>query len=185
MHTYFGGSEQNIFRAYKHEIEAVKDEDYGVYGFVSVLWLFSLSLGPKCVLYQAGIKWLTGILNNVNRISEKLQSIFRASGLKVATQGYEYNSAGATYSGENVYSVIHAPRGDATEAIVLVAAMRTVDDEVNVNGVALALTLARYFKSMCEEYMYFDPATHLLQDILNGSSRVVSLVQGYHNLDYS
>jgi hypothetical protein len=46
-----------------------------------------------------------------------------------------------------VYSVIHAPRGDATEAIVLVAALRTVDDELNVNGVALALTLARYFKS--------------------------------------
>ena len=82
-----------------------------------------------------------------NRISEKLQSIFRASGLKVATQGYEYNSAGTTHSGENVYSVIHAPRGDATEAIVLVAALRTVDDELNVNGVALALTLARYFKS--------------------------------------
>lgn len=46
--------------------------------------------------------------------------------------------------------MIHAPRGDATEAIVLVAALRTVDDELNVNGVALALTLARYFKSMWE-----------------------------------
>lgn len=90
---------------------------------------------------------LYGLLKR-NRISEKLQSIFRASGLKVATQGYEYYSAGATHSGENVYSVIQAPRGDATEAIVLVAAMRTVDDELNVNGVALALTLARYFKSM-------------------------------------
>ncbi|KAK2757693.1 Glycosyl phosphatidyl inositol protein transamidase complex subunit [Arachnomyces sp. PD_36] len=109
VHTYFGGSEQHIFRAYKQEIDAVKDEDYGV-------------------------------------ISEKLQSIFRESGLKVATQGYEYHSAGTTHAGENVYSVIHAPRGDATEAIVLVAALKTVNDELNINGVALALTLARYFK---------------------------------------
>lgn len=81
------------------------------------------------------------------RILEKLQSIFRASGLKVATQNYEYNSAGIVHKGQNVYSIIHAPRGDATEAIVLVAAWKTVDGELNLNGVALALTLARYFKS--------------------------------------
>lgn len=31
VHTYFAGSEQNIFRAYKHEVEAVKDEEYSVY----------------------------------------------------------------------------------------------------------------------------------------------------------
>lgn len=51
------------------------------------------------------------------------------------------------HKGQNVYSIIHAPRGDATEAIVLVAAWRTIDGELNLNGVTLALTLARYFKS--------------------------------------
>lgn len=66
--------------------------------------------------------------------------------MKVATQKYEYVSAGIAHRGENVYSIIRAPRGDATEAIVLVAAWKTVDDEVNINGVSLALTLARYFK---------------------------------------
>jgi len=81
------------------------------------------------------------------RVSEKLQSIFRASGLKVATQNYEYKSAGIVHKGQNIYSIIHAPRGDATEAIVLVAPWRTVDGELNLNGVTLALTLARYFKS--------------------------------------
>lgn len=27
VHTYFGGSEQNVFNAYKHEIEALADRD--------------------------------------------------------------------------------------------------------------------------------------------------------------
>lgn len=70
----------------------------------------------------------------------------RAAGLKVATQNYEYESAGVTYKGQNIYGIIHAPRGDATEAIVLVAAWKTAADELNLNGVSLALALARYFK---------------------------------------
>ena len=81
------------------------------------------------------------------RKSDKVQSILRESGLKVATQDYEYRSAGNVHSGTNVYGVIHAPRGDGTEAIVLVAAWKTIDEEVNLKGVTLALTLARYFKS--------------------------------------
>ncbi|KMP01706.1 Glycosyl phosphatidyl inositol protein transamidase complex subunit [Coccidioides immitis] len=109
VHTYFSGSEQNIFRGYRQEIEAVKDAEYDV-------------------------------------VSQKLQSIFRESGLKVATQKYDYRSAGNVYSGQNVYSIIQAPRGDGTEAIVLVAAWKTIKGEPNLNGVALALTLARYFK---------------------------------------
>jgi glycosylphosphatidylinositol transamidase len=70
----------------------------------------------------------------------------RAAGLKVATQKYEYTSSGITHEGQNVYAIIHAPRGDATEAIVLVAAWKTADGELNLNGVSVALTLARYFK---------------------------------------
>lgn len=66
--------------------------------------------------------------------------------MKVATQDYEYHSAGNVHAGQNVYGVIQAPRGDGTEAIVLVAAWETIEEELNVNGVTLALTLARYFK---------------------------------------
>ncbi|KAL1964016.1 hypothetical protein VTN77DRAFT_7562 [Rasamsonia byssochlamydoides] len=120
VHTYFGGSEQNIFRGYKKELEGLlsggNDDGTGKYGETS----------PE--------------------VSEKLQSIFRASGLKVATQNYEYHTAGVVHEGQNVYAIIQAPRGDATEAIALVAAWRTIDGELNLNGVALALTLARYFK---------------------------------------
>lgn len=66
--------------------------------------------------------------------------------MRAASQKYEYYAAGNTYQGENVYSILHAPRGDATEAIVLVAAWTNMDGELNQSGVALALTLARYFK---------------------------------------
>lgn len=70
----------------------------------------------------------------------------RGLGLKVGRQNFTYNSAGHVYSGENVYAILQAPRGDATEAIVLVAAWRNARSELNRNGVALALTLARYFR---------------------------------------
>jgi hypothetical protein len=80
--------------------------------------------------------------------SDLIQLILKESGLKVATQDYEYHSAGNVHRGRNVYGVIQAPRGDGTEAIVLVAAWKTIDEEPNLNGVALALTLARYFKSL-------------------------------------
>ncbi|KAL3480643.1 Gaa1-like protein [Aspergillus californicus] len=122
VHAYFSGSEQHIFRGYKKELEGLLGSDSGdeVQGHKSE--------------------------ERTPVISDKIQSILRAAGLKVATQGYEYTSSGITHEGENIYALIQAPRGDATEAIVLVAAWKTVDGELNLNGVTLALTLARYFK---------------------------------------
>lgn len=79
-------------------------------------------------------------------MNDKLEEFFKASGLKVARQKYEYKSAGETYSGENIYAILHAPRGDATEAIVLVGAWRNMEGKLNKSGIALILTLARYFK---------------------------------------
>lgn len=67
-------------------------------------------------------------------------------GLKVGRQNYTYHSAGEVYTGQNIYGILQAPRGDATEAIVLVAAWDTVEGHFNRNGVALALALVRYFK---------------------------------------
>lgn len=75
-----------------------------------------------------------------------MTEIFRGQGLKAGTQKYEYHAAGNTYKGENAYAVLEAPRGDATEAIVLCAAWRNMDGQLNESGVALALALARYFK---------------------------------------
>ncbi|KAI9852534.1 MAG: Glycosyl phosphatidyl inositol protein transamidase complex subunit [Thelocarpon superellum] len=109
VHTYFGGSEENIFRAYKHEVEALADKDQ-------------------------------------EEVVQTIGDIFQSAGLKVARQKYEYPASGQTLAGENVYSILRAPRGDATEAIVLVAAWRNIDGKLNQSGVALVLTLARYFK---------------------------------------
>lgn len=75
-----------------------------------------------------------------------LEGILKGIGLKVGRQNYTYHSAGDDYPGENVYGILQAPRGDATEAIVLVAAWKSVDGQLNKNGVALALSLARYFR---------------------------------------
>lgn len=112
MHTYFGGSENHVLRAYRFELETLADK-------------------------------------NNYEINDSLESILQGVGLKVGRQNYTYHSAGEEYSGENVYGILQAPRGDATEAIVLVAAWTSVDDQLNRNGVALALTLARYFKREC------------------------------------
>lgn len=84
----------------------------------------------------------------LRRISDKLEEIFRSAGLKAARQRYRFEAAGNSYAGENVYAILHAPRGDATEAIVLVAAWINMDGELNQSGCALVLTLARYFKSL-------------------------------------
>ncbi|KAK5625500.1 hypothetical protein RRF57_001216 [Xylaria bambusicola] len=109
VHTYFGGSDQNVFRAYRHEVDALKDK------------------------------------TNLE-INRELENIFKGLGFKVGRQNYTYYSAGNTYAGENAYAILQAPRGDATEAIVLVSAWKNVKGEFNRNGVALTLTLARYFK---------------------------------------
>ncbi|KID92563.1 rhomboid protein 2 [Metarhizium guizhouense ARSEF 977] len=95
VHTYFGGSEHNIFRAYRRELDTlVNESNYDINNHLEVI------LG----------------------------------------------TAGKTYNGENVYGILQAPRGDATEAIVLVAAWSSINETFNGNGVALAITLARYFK---------------------------------------
>jgi glycosylphosphatidylinositol transamidase len=109
VHTYFGGSEGNVLKAYRHEVEALADKDN----------------------YE---------------INDKLEGILRGIGIKVGRQNYTYHSAGEAFVGENIYGILQAPRGDATEAIVLVAAWKSIDGLLNKNGVALALTLSRYFK---------------------------------------
>jgi len=109
VHTYFVGSEHNIFRAYRQEV-------------------YDLSQGSD------------------EARTEGLERVLRENGLKVATQDYSWRVAGETIAGKNVYGIIQGPRADATEAMVLIAAWRNFEGEINYSGVALALTLARYFK---------------------------------------
>lgn len=80
------------------------------------------------------------------RRSQKLEAIFREQNLKAATQHYNYTVSNRTIANENVYAILQGPRADATEAVVLIGAWTNMDDELNNSGVALVLTLARYFK---------------------------------------
>jgi glycosylphosphatidylinositol transamidase len=75
-----------------------------------------------------------------------LQGIIKDFGLKAARQPYTFRVAGETITGTNVYGILQGPRADATEAMVLMAAWKNVDDQINYSGVALALSLARYFQ---------------------------------------
>ncbi|CAI4035021.1 hypothetical protein SMKI_12G1590 [Saccharomyces mikatae IFO 1815] len=47
--------------------------------------------------------------------------------------------------GETLYGVMHAPRGDGTEAMVLAVPWFNSDDKFNVGGAALGVSLARFF----------------------------------------
>ncbi|KAF3763619.1 Gaa1-domain-containing protein [Cryphonectria parasitica EP155] len=125
VHTYFGGSDQNVFRAYKHEVDALASPIHD---------------GPDG--QEEGVP---GKKNNYE-INDGLEEMFKGNGLKVGRQNFTYSVSGEKYAGENVYAILHAPRGDATEAIVLVAAWQNVRGELNKHGVALLLTLARYFR---------------------------------------
>jgi glycosylphosphatidylinositol transamidase len=109
VHTYFGGSEHNVFRAYRQEV------------------------------------WDLGQKQHDERIAG-LETILYEIGLKTATQQYAFQVCGDEIKGTNVYGLLQGPRADATEAMVLVAAWKNFDGETNFSGVALALTMARYFK---------------------------------------
>jgi glycosylphosphatidylinositol transamidase len=80
------------------------------------------------------------------RRSKALESIFLEQNLKVATQKYNYTFSNHSIANENVYAILQGPRADATEAIVLIGAWKNMEGEINNSGVALVLTLARYFK---------------------------------------
>lgn len=134
VHTYFAGSEQNIFRAYREElrlsIHELADEELRNHNVDA----------PSLQLKDGYV--------------DQIRTIFNSAGLPTAVQHFQYHSAGNFTSGTNVYSVLHAPRGDGTEAIVLLAPQLNAAGEGNTNGIALLLTLARYFKSTCSFVLF-------------------------------
>jgi Gaa1-like, GPI transamidase component len=68
--------------------------------------------------------------------------------LKTGQQHYDLpeKEAGIGVNGTNVYGILRAPRGDATEAIVLSASWKTTEGNVDIGGVSLLMSLAGYFK---------------------------------------
>jgi GPI-anchor transamidase subunit GAA1 len=136
VHTYFGGSEQNVFRAYKQEILSVTQPYNELISAIDAQPL----RGKNYTKNELQLS------EKVEERSDKIEELFQNAGLKTSRQKYAYQSSGDKYWGENVYSILNAPRGDGTEAIVLVAALKNIEGNDNVNGVTLLITLARYFK---------------------------------------
>ncbi|RMD39333.1 hypothetical protein DV735_g5790, partial [Chaetothyriales sp. CBS 134920] len=126
VHTYFAGSDQNIFRAYRHEVARV--------------------IVPPWTHDENGTRIDLPVQATDEERGDKFVQLFRNAGLKVGRQAYHYWSSGNEYEGENIYGVLHAPRGDGTEAIVLLAPVRNIKDEVNLHGVTLLFSLAKYMK---------------------------------------
>ena len=99
-------------------------------------------------------------------MADNIVSMFQAAGLKAGKQKYSYQAAGEVFAGENAYAILHAPRGDATESMVLCAALKNMDGKLNDGGVGLVLALSRYLKSMFCTISYFIN-TSLLGSVLS------------------
>jgi glycosylphosphatidylinositol transamidase len=79
---------------------------------------------------------------------DQFEQILQRLQLKTGQQYYELpeDEFGIGVNGTNVYGILRAPRGDATEAIVLSTSWKTLDGSIDIGGVALLMSLARYFK---------------------------------------
>jgi hypothetical protein len=78
----------------------------------------------------------------------QFERVLQGFQLKTGQQHYNLHAedAGIGVNGTNVYGILRAPRGDATEAIVLSTCWRTTDGRIDIGGVSLLMSLAGYFK---------------------------------------
>jgi len=134
VEAYFGGSELNVLRAYRAQVESwAASEDPDLY-----------SPSPPSPKRKP---WSLRLASDARYLHD-FEALLQSFQLKTARQYYRLSEsvAGIGINGTNVYGILRAPRGDATEAIVLSASWRTSDGRVDVGGVALLMSLAGYFK---------------------------------------
>lgn len=95
-----------------------------------------------------------GYREEVHLLEEKTQieqtlavkAWFEEIGLKTSIHNWDISYGSENKSGTNVYGILHAPRGENTEAMVLVAPWINKDGDYNDGGVSLVVSLARYLK---------------------------------------
>lgn len=90
VHTYFGGSEQNVFRAYKQELLSVTQSYNEVVSAIDAQPL----RGKNHTENERKLS------EEVDRRSDKIEDLFQNAGLKTSRQKYAYESAGEKYWGE-------------------------------------------------------------------------------------
>ncbi|KAJ1673363.1 Glycosyl phosphatidyl inositol protein transamidase complex subunit, partial [Spiromyces aspiralis] len=81
-----------------------------------------------------------------NRALDEVESALRGLGLTTEVQTFKYKKTpgGELYEGRNVHGIVHAPRSDHVEAIVVCTSLRTARGEPNDNGVALLTAFAEF-----------------------------------------
>lgn len=85
------------------------------------------------------------------RITEKeriafVQGYLADLGLKTSLHEWSVDHYSESFNGTNVYGVMHAPRGDNAEAMVLVAPWINQDGQHNIGGISVLIALAKYLK---------------------------------------
>lgn len=76
--------------------------------------------------------------------TQTLRGWFDDIGLKTSFHDWNVSYGDEINNGTNVYGIMHAPRGENTEAMVVVAPWINKDGDFNDGGVALVVSLARY-----------------------------------------
>lgn len=115
-YSYFRESEWNILRGYRTQLESFIKYDHDEEG---------------------KLQSVVEILTPEQRFAT-IESWIQDFGAKTATF---HNNV----TGDTLYGVLHAPRGDGTEAMVLCMPWHNGDGDFNIGGTALGVTLARYF----------------------------------------
>lgn len=81
-----------------------------------------------------------------NTMYDDLEQIFTAMGLPTQKQNYSINIPGSEFNGSNFITTLRAPRGDATESLLLCVPWKDHIGQYNEAGVALAISLLKYFQ---------------------------------------
>lgn len=91
--------------------------------------------------YKKELKILTG--SSIEARNTIMEGWLETVGLKTA-----YHQPSDPNDPATLYGILHAARGDDTEAMVLAVPWTTSDGEYNLSGASLAISLARYFARM-------------------------------------
>ena len=81
----------------------------------------------------------------------QFEHVLQGLQLKTGQQHYHLTrkNVSLAVNGTNVYGILKAPRGDATEAIVISTSWKLASGEVDLGGVSLLMSLAGYFRRDC------------------------------------
>lgn len=115
-YSYFRESEWNLVRGYRRQLET----------FIKYPNELDKTIETAYEVVTAQERFAT------------IESWLQEFGVKTAT--YHNN-----VTGDTLYGVLHAPRGDGTEAMVLCMPWHNGDGNFNIGGTALGIDLARYF----------------------------------------